>query len=404
MTAQAAAVDSGATNPILKLWRNKETRGVIIQIFTMATVFGLVAWLISNAVSNLDALGKGFSYDFLSQPASYDIGFSPFIEFTSRHSHLTAYFVGLQNTLLVAVSGVVLATIVGFVLGVLRLSNNFLMNRMAYIYIELVRNVPVLLWILLVHGFIITSLPSPRDFRGTEGLEETIFFFSNRGFYVPAPEFQPLALAALIAFIGGIIGSIIYARRAKKLQEETGKISPVLFVSLGLIVGLPIIVFVLTGLPWEWSYPELKGFNFSGGIALKPEFLALWLALSLYTSAFIAEIVRAGIQAVSHGQSEAAQALGLRNNRSLQLVIIPQALRVIVPPLTSQYLNLTKNSSLAIAIGYYDVVATLGGITLNQTGREMECMIIVLMTYLVISLLISAFMNWYNRRIKLVER
>lgn len=391
-------------NALLRAWNNKEARGVIIQILTIAIVFGVGAYLVRNAYVNLSDQGKGISFGFLGDTASYDIGFSPFVEFTSRDSHFLAGLVGLGNTLLVAVCGVVLATIVGFLVGVLRLSKNLLMNKIAYVYVELIRNIPVLLWILLVHGFIISNLPQPRDFRGTEGLETSIFFFTNRGFYVPSPEFQPLAVVTLIALIGGIVGAFFYAKRAKKIQEDTGKISPVLFVSLGLVIGLPIVVFVVTGLPWEWSYPELKGFNFQGGAALKPEFLALWLALSLYTSAFIAEIVRAGIQAVSHGQTEAAHALGLRNNRSLQLVVIPQALRVIIPPLTSQYLNLTKNSSLAIAVGYYDLVATLGGITMNQTGREMESMSIVLLVYLSISLLISAFMNWYNQRIKLVER
>lgn len=391
-------------NPLLRAWNNKESRGVIVQILTMAIVFGLGAYLIRNAVVNLDALGKGISFGFLGDSASYDIGFSPFVEFTSRDSHLWAGIVGLGNTLLVAICGIVMATIIGFIVGVLRLSHNLLMNKIAYCYVEMLRNVPLLLWILLAHGFIISNLPQPRDFRGDESAADSIFFFTNRGFYVPSPEFQPLAMAALIAFVVGVVGAIWYAKRAKKIQEETGKISPVLFVSLGLIVGLPIVVFIVTGLPWEWSYPELKGFNFQGGAALKPEFLALWLALSLYTSAFIAEIVRAGIQAVSHGQTEAAHALGIRHSRALQLVIIPQALRVIIPPLTSQYLNLTKNSSLAIAVGYYDLVATLGGITMNQTGREMECMSIVLLVYLSISLSISAFMNWYNQRIKLVER
>ncbi|MEQ8664475.1 MAG: ABC transporter permease subunit [Rhodospirillales bacterium] len=404
MTVEAATIDSGTSNPLLRLWRNKETRGVIIQIATIAAIFAFIAWLVTNAIANLEELGKGFSFSFLWDASNYDIGFSPFIDFNSQSPHLTAALVGLQNTLLVAVWGVVLATILGFIIGVLRLSKNFLMNRLAYCYVELIRNVPVLLWILLVHGAVVGNLPQIRDFRGLEGLEDMNFFFTNRGLYMPAPEFQPLAWAAFAAFIAGIVGAYMYAKRAKAKQEATGEISPVLWVSVGLIVGLPVVVFVVTGLPWEWSSPELKGFNFQGGFVIKPEFMALWLALSIYTSSFIAEIVRAGIQAVSHGQTEAAHALGLRHNRALQLVIIPQALRVIVPPLTSQYLNLTKNSSLAIAIGYYDLVATIGGISLNQTGREMECMIIVLLTYLTISLLISAFMNWYNNRIKLVER
>ncbi len=402
--ATIEASSGSSQNALLRAWNNKEARGVIIQILTIAVVFGIGAYLVRNAVVNLDALGKGIQFEFLGDTSGYDIGFSPLIDFTSRDTHFIAGLVGLLNTLLVAFCGIILATIVGFIVGVLRLSKNLLMNKISYCYVELIRNVPVLLWILLVHGFIISNLPQPRDFRGTDGLEDSIFFFTNRGFYVPSPEFQPLAWAAFIALIAGIVGAFLYAKRAKKVQEATGKISPVLLVSLGLVLGLPIVVFIVTGLPWEWSYPALQGFNFQGGASLKPEFLALWLALSIYTSSFIAEIVRGGIQAVSHGQTEAAHALGIRNNRTLQLVIIPQALRVIVPPLTSQYLNLTKNSSLAIAVGYYDLVATMGGITMNQTGREMECMSIILLIYLSISLSISAFMNWYNQRIKLVER
>lgn len=400
MTADIIAVESGTSNPLLRLWRNKETRGVIIQVVTVFMVFAFVNWLVTNAISNLDALGKGFSYSFLSKSADYDIGFSPFIDYTSQSPHLKAYLVGLQNTLVIAVAGIVLATIVGFIMGVLRLSHNFIMNKLAYCYVEIIRNVPVLLWILFVHGAVISTLPKPRTF---DGVDATLFF-TNRGLYMPAPDFHPLALATLIAFVLGVIGTFIYVRYAKRKQVQTGQTSPVLPVSLGLVIGLPVAVLAMTGFPLEWNHPELDGFNFKGGFVIKPEFMALWIALSLYTSAFIAEIVRAGIQAVSYGQTEAAHALGLRHNRALQLVIIPQALRVIVPPLTSQYLNLTKNSSLAIAVSYYDIVATIGGISLNQTGREMECMILVLLTYLAISLMISAFMNWYNKRIKLVER
>ena len=221
---------------------------------------------------------------------------------------------------------------------------------------------------------------------------------------MPSTVPDPLLWATAITFILGIIGAIIFKRYAKKIQDETGKILPVLYVSLGLIVVLPLIVYFITGAPLDWDTPVMKGFNFQGGYVVKPELIALTLALALYTSAFIAETVRAGILAVNYGQTEAAGALGLRNNRTLQLVVIPQAMRVIVPPLTSQYLNLTKNSSLAIAIGYMDITATLGGITLNQTGREMECMVLVMAIYLCISLAVSGFMNWYNNRIKLIER
>lgn len=382
-----------------RLWNDKEARSVIVQILTMVLLVAFLAYIISNAIANLAAIGKTFSYDFLFEPASYDIN-QHLIPYTSRSTHLTAAVVGLLNTLLVAVCGIALATVLGFILGVLRLSSNWLVNRMAYCFIEFTRNVPVLLHILLIHGIIVTSLPVPKQ---ALGLGDT-FFFSNRGFFVPSPEFQPAFWAVVAAFLVALVFAIGFAKYAHKVQDETGKHYPVFWINLGAMVLLPVIVYFIAGMPLTWQIPELKGFNYQGGMVLRPEFLALWLALSYYTSSFIAEIVRAGILSVSYGQTEAAFALGLRPNRTLSLIIIPQALRVIIPPLASQYMNLTKNSSLAIAIGYMDLVATIGGISLMQTGKEMETMIIVLLTYLVLSLMISAFMNWYNQRIKLVER
>ena len=268
--------------------------------------------------------------------------------------------------------------------------------------IEFTRNVPVLLHILLIHGLIVTSLPPPKQ---AIPLGES-FFISNRGFFRSRAGVRRGFLAGGGRVHRGVVAFVVWFRRwAKKVQDETGKIYPVFWISLGApSSGLTSVMFLATGMPLSWEVPELKGFNFKGGMALRPEFLALWLALSYYTASFIAEIVRGGILAISHGQTEAARALGLRQNRVLQLVIIPQALRVIVPPLASQYLNLTKNSSLAIAIGYMDVVATIGGISLMQTGKEMETMSIVIGIYLVLSLSISAFMNWFNRRMALVAR
>ena len=370
-----------------------------MQIIAVLLIFGFFAYLIRNAAINLEAIGKGYSFDFLTQPSNYDIN-QHFIEYTSRSSHLRAMTVGIINTLLVAVCGLVLATILGFTLGVLRLSRNWLTNKLAYVYIEYVRNVPLLLHILLVHGIIVHTLPVPKQ---AINLNDAAFL-TNRGFYTPKPVFEPLfwIVGGLIA--AGILFSLWFTRHAKKVQDQTGNRYPVFWVNLGAIVGLPLVMYFLLGNPITWDTPELKGFNFTGGMVLRPEFIALWLALSLYTASFIGEIVRAGITAVSWGQTEASYALGINRGRTLNLVVIPQALRVIVPPLTSQYLNLTKNSSLAIAIGYMDVVATIGGISLNQTGREMECMTIVLLLYLTMSLLISAAMNWYNKRIKLVER
>ena len=374
-------------------------RSVLIQVITIALLFAFIFYIARNAVINLENLGKGFSFKFLSDPASYDIN-QTLIAYDSRSPHLRATYVGILNTLLVAITGIILATIVGFILGVLRLSKNWLINRVVYFYIEYVRNVPLLLHILLVHGLVVNTLPIPKN---AINFDDT-FFLTNRGFYTPKPLFEPAMWAVLIAFIIGIGFSWWFKRYAKRIQDDTGKIYPVFWISVAAIVGFPILVYFIAGSPMGWEFATLKGFNFKGGLVLRPEYLALWFALSLYTAAFIAEIVRAGIQAVSHGQTEAAYALGVKPNRTMQLVIIPQALRVIIPPLSSQYLNLTKNSSLAIAIGYMDIVATIGGISLNQTGREMECMTIVLALYLSFSLSISAFMNWYNKRMKLVER
>ena len=396
----AAGVSIAQGSPIVRLWRNKEARSVIVQIATVAVVCALVAIGLHNVAVNLEAIGKEFSFDFLTAPAAYDITFSPFIDYNSRETHLVAAAVGILNTLLVAVCGIAFATVLGFTMGVMRLSSNWLISRMVYVFIEFTRNVPVLLHILLVHGIVVTTLPAPRT---AIGIGDTMFL-SNRGFYVPAPVFESGAGIVGVVLVIAIIATFVFRRWAKRVQDETGKIYPVFRIGTCIIVGATAVAFLAMGAPLSWEIPELKGFNFRGGMALKPEFLALWLALSYYTACFIAEIVRAGILAVSHGQTEASYALGLRPNRTLQLVIIPQALRIIVPPLVSQYLNLTKNSSLAIAIGYMDVVATIGGISLMQTGKEVETMIIVLGVYLVFSLTISAFMNWFNRSIRFKER
>lgn len=365
----------------------------------MALFCAVLLYLANNVVGNFQKLGKPFGFDFLNQPSNYDIN-QTLIDYNSQSSHGRAAVVGILNTLLIAFCGIILATILGFILGVLRLSPNWLVNKLAYCYIEFVRNVPVLVHILLVHGVLVHSLPHPKEAINVADK----FFLSNRGFTMPQPLFQPLFWVVVAAFVFGLVFAFWYKRAARIKQETTGEQSPVFWVMLASIVGLPILAYLLTGFPIDWQMPEQGKFNLKGGMAIKPEFIALWLALSLYTAAFIAEIVRAGIMAVNKGQSEAALALGLPRKKTMNLVVIPQALRVIIPPLTSQYLNITKNSSLAIAIGYMDIVATIGGISLNQTGREMECMIIVLSLYLLFSLTISMIMNWYNKRIALVER
>ena len=391
-----------SSNPSLlyRIVNDKEMRSVAIQVITIALLFAFLFYVVRNAMVNLEAIGKGYSFSFLSDASNYDIN-QTLIEYNSRSPHTRAMLVGIINTMLVAVTGVVIATIFGFVLGVLRLSSNWLINRTVYVYIEYVRNVPVLLHILLVHGIVVNTLPIPKN---AINMAEGTFFLTNRGFYTPKPLFEPAMWAVFIVFLIAIGFSWWFSRYAQKAQDQTGKAYPVFWISLAAIILGPILVYFVVGSPMTFEYAALKGFNFKGGLVIRPEFIALTLALSLYTAAFIAEIVRAGIQAISHGQTEAAYALGIKPGRTMSLVIIPQALRVIIPPLTSQYLNITKNSSLAIAIGYMDIVATIGGISLNQTGREMECMTIVLALYLSFSLIISAVMNWYNKKMKLVER
>ena len=379
------------------IWRNEQSRGILIQIFVMAGFFALFSWLISNVISNFAALNKGFGFDFLMLPAGYDIN-QTLIEYTNRSTHLRAAIVGLLNTFLVAAVGVVLATLLGFLLGVARLSRNWLVSKLAYIYIEFTRNVPVLLHILLWHGIIINTMPHPRNAL-TIG---DVLFLTNRGLYVPKPIAETGIWLVWLGFVAALFFSVGFARYARVRQRQSGVQLPVFRVNLAICILLPLLAFFAAGQPISLNFPALKGFNFRGGIQLPPEFVALTFALSIYTAAFIGDIVRAGIIAVDKGQREAAEAIGLRPSQVMNEVILPQARRIIIPPLTSQYLNLTKNSSLAIAIGYMDIVATLGGITLNQTGREMETMLMVMGIYLIISLLISAFMNWYNSRVRLV--
>ena len=345
-----------------KIWTDKKSRGVIIQVIAMAIFCAILFYLAQNIKDNFEDLGKPFGFDFLQQESNYDIN-QTLIEYNSQSSHARAAVVGILNTLLIAFCGIILATFLGFILGVLRLSPNWLVNKLAYCYIEFVRNVPVLVHILLMHGVMVHTLPHPKQ---SINVSDT-FFLSNRGFYMPQPLFQPLFWLVVAAFVIGVVYAFWYRRKARIKQAATGEQSPVFWVMLASIVGLPILAYLLTGLPIDWQAPEQGRFNLKGGMAIKPEFMALWLALSMYTAAFIAEIVRAGIMAVNSGQSEAALALGLPRQRTMNLVVIPQALRVIIPPLTSQYMNITKNSSLAIAIGYMDIVATIGGISLNQT-------------------------------------
>ena len=381
------------------IWRNEKSREIIIQIVVLICIGWFLSWLIMNVNANFKALGKDISFEFLFIPAGYDIN-QYLIDYNNRDSHLRAGIVGLLNTGLVAFFGIILATFLGVTIGIIRLSKNWLASKIAYWYVEFTRNVPILLHILLWHGIIINVLPHPKKAINIADVS----FLSNRGFYIPKPLTENGIELVYLFFVIGIIFSILFLKYSKKKQDLIGVQYPVFWINLSVIICLPLIAFFLSGMPISLEIPALKGFNFRGGIHMSPELAALTFALGIYTAAFIAEIVRAGILAVDKGQREAAESIGLRPSKVMNLVVLPQARRVIIPPLTSQYLNLTKNSSLAIAIGYMDLVATLGGISLNQTGREMETMVIVMLIYLCVSLSISALMNWYNNRVKLVGR
>ena len=381
------------------IWRNEKSREIIIQIFVLFCIGWLLSWLVMNVNANFKALGKDISFEFLFIPAGYDIN-QYLIDYNNRDSHLRAGIVGLLNTGLVAVFGIILATVMGVALGIIRLSKNWLASKLAYWYVEFTRNVPILLHILLWHGIIINTFPQTRQAINFGD----ITFLSNRGFYLPKPLTESGIEFVYLCFVIALIFSVLFNKYAKKKQDLTGVQYPVFWINTAVIIILPSLAFLMSGLPLSFEIPVLKGFNFRGGLHMSPELAALTFALGIYTAAFIAEIVRAGILAIDNGQREAAESIGLKPSKVMNLVILPQARRVIIPPLTSQYLNLTKNSSLAIAIGYMDLVATLGGISLNQTGREMETMVIVMLIYLSVSLSISAFMNWYNSKVKLVGR
>ncbi|XOY57089.1 MAG: amino acid ABC transporter permease [Rhodobacterales bacterium] len=381
-------------------------RSLTIQVVAAMLIMLFLAQLVDNTVTNLAVLGKDISFSFLWSTAGYDIN-QQIIPFTSQDTHARAALVGILNTLLVAVLGCILATVIGVLAGVLRLSKNWLVARVMTFYVECMRNTPLLIWILIVFAVMTEATPQPRDFR--EGGTAAMIFgdsvaVTNRGVFIPNPIWADGSGIVVAILILSIIGVFVLRYVARKRQEDTGQQLPVLRLSLAMLIVPVTLAFFALGRPITLDYPVLGGFNFEGGLQVRNSFIALWLALSLYTSAFIAEIVRSGILAVSKGQTEAAFALGMQPNRTMQLIILPQALRVIIPPLISQFLNLTKNSSLALAVGYMDARSTLGGITVNQTGRELEGILLLGIFYLITSLIISSAMNFYNSGVKLKER
>jgi general L-amino acid transport system permease protein len=373
-------------------------RSVLYQVLVLGAVVLVIWYLVSNTMANLEARKIASGFGFLSREAGFAI-LQTLIDYAPTDTYFRALVAGVLNTLLVAVIGIVLATILGTLIGIGRLSRNWLIARLCSAYVEGLRNVPLAVQLFFWYAMITEILPSARQaLRPLPGV-----FLSQRGLVVPVPVHDPAHIWVLAAFVLGIIASVFVARWAKQRQAATGQPFPTLWASLALIVGLPLIVFLAAGAPLELDKPEMRGFNFRGGVTLIPEFVALLLGLVIYTASYIAEIVRSGILAVSHGQTEAALALGLRRGLTLRLVILPQALRIIVPPLISQYLNLTKNSSLAILVGYPDIVS-VANTTLNQTGQAIEGIGIIMAVFLTISLTISAVLNWYNKKIALVER
>ncbi|MBN2631021.1 MAG: ABC transporter permease subunit [Rhodobacteraceae bacterium] len=394
-------------------------RSITIQIVVLILVMAGVAWLVDNLLRNLAVLGRGIDFSFLGNRSGYDIN-QTLVEYTNDSTHARATLVGLLNTLLVAFLGCVAATVVGVLAGVMRLSKNWVIARLMTVYVEVFRNIPLLLWILIIFAVFTEALPAPNAFRGENPAASMVLFdtvaFTNRYTAIPwlifdnsmgwltlGPVYLNIDLVLIVtAVVGGVFANRAILRRAKRIQEATGERPTTWWQPILALFGPIIAVFLFLGT--HVDAPTLQGFNFTGGLQVSNSLVALWLALTLYTAAFIAEIVRAGINAVSRGQSEAAFALGLRPGRTMSLVILPQALRVIIPPLISQYLNLTKNSSLAIAVGYMDLRGTLGGITLNQTGRGLEAMMLLMLIYLVISLIISGTMNIYNNSVRLKER
>ncbi|MEC9482291.1 MAG: amino acid ABC transporter permease [Halomonas sp.] len=381
------------------LWRDPAFRALLVQAVLLIGLAALIGVLVSNTMSNLEERGITTGFDFLGERAGFSIP-QTLVEYSGNSSYAMTFVVGLLNTLLVSALGIVAATLIGFVVGISRLSSNWLLAKAAMVYVETFRNVPLLLQILFWYFAVLRALPSPRE--SLSFLE--VVFLNIRGLVLPEPLPQAGFSAVGWALLIAIVATYVLVKYAKRRQDRTGQRLPAGWIGLVLIVGLPLVVYAFSGFPLTWEVPALAGFNFQGGITILPELAALWLALSIYTAAFIAEIVRSGIQSVAHGQVEAARSLGLTKNVTLRKIVIPQAMRVIIPQLTSQYLNLIKNSSLATAIGYPDLVAVFAGTALNQTGQALEIIAITMAVYLTISLVVSFLMNLYNARVQIKER
>ncbi|MCB1465259.1 MAG: amino acid ABC transporter permease [Nitratireductor sp.] len=398
MAVADTPAEAGA--PKAAIFNDPKVRGAVIQIVLIGLIVFLIWGMVSNAATNLARQGIASGFGFLNVTAGFGINISPFVDYAETSSYGRVYFVGLQNTLIISIAGIFLATVIGFVVGVARLSNNWVISKLAYVYVEVMRNVPLLLWIFIWYFSVLRLLPdkaNPMNL-GPLGL------LNIAGYYAPKPIWGEGAIWIGAALIVAIVASLVLSSWAKRRQLATGEQFPVFWTAVGMIVVLPLIAYFASGMPLSFEMPTASRFGPRGGMRVYPEFLGLLVALSTYTASYIAEIVRAGILAISHGQTEASHALGLRSGPTLRLVVIPQAMRVIIPPMTNQYLNLTKNSSLAVAIAYPDLVSVFAGTTLNQTGQAVEVLLMTMLTYLALSLITSLFMNWFNAKMALVER
>ena len=393
-------LDTGpAAAPRVSFYNDPVIRGIIYQVVVAALLVAFIVWIVGNTAANLASQNKTTGFDFLWKTAGFDISFS-LLPWSRGSYYWEAFLVGITNTLLVAFIGIIFATMLGFTIGIARLSSNFIVSRLATIYVETIRNIPLLLQLFFWYFAVLKAMPAVRESIALPFDS----FINQRGIMVPKPIPDEQFGFTWIGIALAIVAVVVLSRWAKKRLEATGQRFPVFLTSLAILIIVPTVIFVVSGASVAFEIPVLERFNFKGGVQLPPEFIALLFGLTIYTAAFIAETVRGGIQAVSKGQTEAAQSLGLKEGDRLRLVIIPQAMRVIVPPLTSQYLNLTKNSSLGAAIGYPELVNVFAGTSLNQTGRAIECIALTMLVYLTFSLLTSAIMNWYNARVSLVER
>ena len=379
--------------------RDEKVRGILYQLITVVAFVMLALYIAHNTAQNIEARGIKSGFDFLNNSSGFDITESP-IPYTTKSTHWEVFKVGLYNTLIISFFGIVLTSILGLIIGVARLSSNWIISRLAATYIEIFRNIPVLLQILFWYNVVLAAMPSVRQ---SYSFFNSIFI-NQRGIFIPKPIFLDGSIYIGIALLVAIVVAWLVYKWAKKRLEDTGKEFPVFLTNLALLILLPIVAYFATGKPINFDYPVLKGFNFAGGKTFTPEFLALLFALTIYTATFVAEAIRSGIEAVNKGQKEAAAALGLSKMQALKLVILPQAIRVAIPPIISQYLNLIKNSSLAAAIGYPELVTVFAGTSLNVTGQALEIIAITMGTYLIISIIVSMVLNWFNKKMKIKER